>query len=441
MQYAMASTPKNFSKERMQEYNEALSLDFNLIRSHIEQAVRFAEMEPAIQDVNKIVNDKKFKAKINSKNIRWRSEIITPWLARTALQENTKTVGNKGARVALKVLGALRRNANNAIMFGNLSNTVENLTDVPVFVKEVKPENLFSSLKKVAFNPKESVARIKSKSDFMKLRMETDAYEINTKYRELSNAQNEVVKKFEDLQDLAKGNAYILQRGLQAYIEPSAWLAAFDEQVASGASDKDAARYADSMIRRIAGSTRANDLATIEAQNELVKSLLNFYGYFITRANLIAYSGQGNRAKAYYLGAAIPAILSRLIKKATPFALLAVGLKDEDEVEDIDLSYDAVDTLLLSQIRYAAAAIPFVGGTGVRLLEAQFTKPVYDDRINLSPIISTAEKIKGVKNLITKDDVEARDLKDAMSVFSMLSGLPLSSQPMMYLIDTALEED
>ena len=354
------------------------------------------------------------------------NEVLKPWLSRLATQQTTKPSDTPIGREIDKVIGTLRGNANQQLMFVNVVNTVENLSDIPALGTKVKYRNLYKGLMEYKSSPKAVVESITEKSPYMKVRMENTIYDINETYSKLTDPKNTVLGSVQNLQKQASKHAYILQKTLQDQIDVSAWLGAYNEKLESGASEKDAIKHADSVIRLVLGSNRAIDMAKVETGGAFQKVILTFYSYFLNKGNLVAYSGKGNKLKHYALGIAAPAILAAAFRKS-------LAGKEEKEKELID---DLNDVFFLSQIRFNAAIIPG-GGTAWRFIEGQFTKKTYDDRLSISPLVGMVESVRGVKGVLTKDELKSRDIKDTLNFFGTISGLPLGAfgRPLGFMID------
>lgn len=427
-QFEIAHTPKGFTKERVQAYNKALSLNFQLIRSHVEKAVRFATLEKPVTELNKIINDRDFADSVFKVNNAWGNEVFRPWLARFATQNTVKPADTVAGRHFQNFLGYLRRNANMQLMFMNVVNTVENLTDIPALFTKMEARSFISGLKRYVADPKAAADFIKTLSPDMRDRMNEAIHEVNNEYRDMALRGNDLKGKFNKVQDLAGKHAYILQKSLQNVVDTAAWLGAYDEAFVKFNDEKKAAEYADHVIKTVMGSNRPIDIAKIEAGDAFQKIVLTFYSYFLNKGNLAYHASPGTKAKAYALGVMAPAVLSTLFRRAVK------GNWDEDgDDEYID---DAFDILILSQLRFVSAIIPF-GGTASRFIEGQFNDKAYDDRLSISPMLGMIENVKGVKGLMTNDELRSRDIRDTMNFFGTMSGIPIgpAGKPVGYMID------
>ena len=425
--YAFSTTPKGFTKERVEAYNRALSLDFRMIKGHVEKAVRFSTLERATQDLNKLFKDTDLTDDMFEVSNFLEAETFRPWIARLATQQTTKLPNTEIGRGVSKALNWIRSNANASLMFLNLKNSLENIVEASALYSKIDRKNLHAALKNYISNPKETSAFIASSDKDMKLRLEESIYEINDTYAELVDTSTGAVKKYKDLNTFMRKNTYILQRAIQQQVETVGWMGAYNQAIAKGLDHKSASREATSVIRTIMGSNRPIDLASIEVGDIYQRMLLTFYSFFLNKFNLIRHAPKGTETKTIAYGFLAPAILSAIFRKSYE------DRWDEDDDGYVD---DIFDVTVLAPMRFATATIPG-GAMATRFVEGQFTKAPYDDRLSISPAISMIESIRGVKGLLTKDELKSRDIKDSLYFFSTFTGLTVSpaGRPIGFMLD------
>ncbi|MGI9154437.1 MAG: hypothetical protein ACR2IY_11265, partial [Rubrivivax sp.] len=125
MAYAFPGTSKGFTKSRV-EYNRPLTLDLHTIAQHIDKVVLFSNMEPAHNDVKRLLMRKGVSVPLSRAQPAAYEGMLIPWLSRSARQVvETPIVGD--GRLS-RVLSLLRARAGMALMFGNVSNTVQQIT-------------------------------------------------------------------------------------------------------------------------------------------------------------------------------------------------------------------------------------------------------------------------------------------------------------------------
>lgn len=422
--FGTPKTESGFTKSRVEAYNKALSLDFGLVNNHLIKSLRFAYIQPTLSNINKLVGNRKISEKIHSKNNFWNKNILRPFLARFAAQTSVKPGGEYS-----DVISFLRKSSNMQLMFLNLKNTVENLTDLTALFTEVGPMDALKTLTEFAFNSKEMTNEVTSMSPFMRTRLENQIFKINDTYEELLSDSGGVKGRLKTIGDVANRYTYIMQETLQNVVDVVSWQAAFDKYVSHGMSEAQAVKEADSAIRRTLSSGRAIDLSNIESGTQLQKAFLMFYGYFNNRFNLLRYGSKGkSKMKFYSLGVLAPAILSDILSKSFRGEFPP---EDDDEILETTLS-----TLIGSQVSYVAAQVPY-GGQALRYISSPFTKSQYDDRLSLSPVISNLEKLPMITRVLTKDEIRGNDIRGALEFFGTMSGIPIgyAGKPIGFMID------
>ena len=427
--FTFAQTSKGFTEARVAAYNKALLLDFRIIPSHIEKAVRFAHIEPAVNDINKIMKNRGLSDVMFSKNQSWENESIKPWLARLATQLTSPPADSKAGRGFNRFINTLRGNANMQLMMANVVNTIENMSDVTSVFLEVDPKYVKQGFQTFVTGRKDTTLNMKDLSPYMRQRLENQIFEINDTYNELVNVEEGAKGKIKSIQDYAKKHTYALQQALQNNMEVIIWQAAYDQAIDKKAmSTKQAAKDADSIVRRTLSSGRAIDYSKVETGAALQKLVLTFYGFFNNKANLFYYSKRETKAKAYLLTIAAPAIVGDLMRRATK------GNWDDDK--DGEYLDDVGEILFLSQLRFASAFFPG-GGSLLRLAEGVTNDKPYDDRLSISPLIGMVEGSKGVYRMLTADEIRGRDIRDSMNFLGTLTGLPLgvAAKPIGFMID------
>ena len=112
-----------------------------------------------------------------------------------------------------------------------------------------------------------------------------------------------------------------------------------------------------------------------------------------------------------------------------------------DEDDDDEYLDDALSAFFGSQFRTATALVP-VAGQLINAGANQFNEKRYDDRLTLSPAVSTLETMVRVPkelydNIVDDADNEKRLTKDILQFLGIATQLPLGpiGKPAGYLID------
>lgn len=443
MSFSFPATNKGFTKGRV-EYNRPLMLDLRTIGQHIDKVLLFAHMEPAVRDVNKLLSRKPVSQPLGKIDPTIYAGMLTPWLNRSARQVvETPIVGDGGIS---RVLSAARSRAGMALMFANVSNTLQQTTGFATAFAKLKSDGMRSTMLKsaammISIGPKKMAAAVAAASPFMANRMANEIAAIN-------GAMNDILldpSLYERAQEWTARHAYFLQSAMDNTMGPIIWTSAYNAALNKGAgmSPDDAVRYADGVIRQTQGSTLPEDVSRIETGPAYARVFTQFIGYFNMMANTnstmvkqIAQDvglkrGAGKALGLVTLGMMVPIWVAEAIAQA-----MRGGPDDPDEDGYLDDWLMAV--FGFGTIKGAFAMVPFVGqlaNAGIN----RFNGNPADDKMSLSPAVSLLEAAVGVPVDIYKaitDEVKLRTLvRDVASAVSIATGLPAVAiaRPLGYL--------
>ena len=321
---SLPSTGHGFTEERV-EYNKPLSLDLRLMTKHIDDAIRFAFVQPAIEDVHKILRHRKFADRLEKLDATVMNDMLTPWLNRSARQI---TVTGDGSTAWNSFWSTVRSRTGINIMFANVRNALQQLTGYfPAMVK-VEPKYLQGGLATYLKNPMKQQQEIAEMSPFMAERQSNQIYDIQDSLNELIINPN----RYEQIQRWSKKHGYFIQQAFQNQVDTVVWAATYNKVLAEapkGMSDldvqKEAIQQADANVRLTQDSLQAEDLAAFQVGSPFYKTFVQFTGYFNMLANLNAtqykklfkdLGWRGNKGQlfmTYLLGFAMPAFVAELI--------------------------------------------------------------------------------------------------------------------------------
>lgn len=441
--FTFPTTGRGATKSRVESYAAPLSLDMNLLGSHIDWALRFTYIEPRVKEVSRLVLDKRFRKALGEIDQTVAKDALIPWLQRAA-QQQVVLPSNDGLSRALNgIAGFLRANAATQIMFGNITNTLQQTTGLVVAMTKVKPKYVRNALVRYLQSPKKNTSAIHEKSAWMKDNQDNSIYD-------LSNSINEVLLNpttFEKFKDFSRKHTYFLQSHAQNIVNSVVWQAAYDQSIERKMTDKEAVRFADSVVRTTQGTNRPEDISRFETGTKTELLFKQFVGYFNMLANLNAgelmkisrqvglKKGAGRGFYIYMMGLAVPAILA----DAIVIAMAGKGLDQDDDDEYLD---DILKSFFGSQFKTITATIPYVGQFMTAAYNKAFTPSKADDRVSLSPAISVLEGAYGAPAELYKriaDDAnnEKKLTKDALTLIGVMTGLPTGpvGKPVGYLMD------
>lgn len=437
--FAFPTSGKGATMSRVDGYARPLQLDMRTIPAHIDWAMRFAYLEPAVKDVARVVLDRDFAKSMNGLDPTTINHMLVPWLQRTA-QQITSTRGmNKWAD---KFWTGVRSRTGMQVMVLNVINTLQQYTGLTIAFTRVKPSNIRSSFWSYMTKHKEFSEEISERSAFMRNRVFTSHNEVMQTIDDLLLNPS----KYEKAKDFATKHGYFMQQATQGFVDQVVWHAAYSESLSKGQDDKESVRHADSVVRETQGSFAPEDISRFEAGTPFVRAFSMFYNYFNMQANLLGTEfsniasnklglrkGAGRALYVYTFAFMIPAYIGGAIIR-----VLVAGGADEDD--DDEYQDDLIRMFFGSQFEAATAMVP-VAGPLLNTAVNQWNKKWYDDKITVSPAVTAVESSArapySVYKAIVEDGNEKRAVKDVLYLIGMATGLPAGAlgRPLGYLAD------
>ena len=428
----LPATGWTFTIKRMEKYMKPLDLDLTRQWQHIEAVQRFIHIQPALWSAVRLLRSERITAAFDSIDPNMRKQMLMPWLERVASQR-TSTPSSWPAMD--KVIRTARNRAGMAIMFANLSNTVQQLTGLFPALLKVKASYLAGALNRIVFTSSEKrrliYAEICDKSQKMDQRFRTQIFQ-------LQEDMNEVLlnpSKYDKAKSFAKKHAYFMQQYAQNLIDSVVWSGAYNQAIADGVIEAEAVARADAAVTLTQGGTQPENIAKVEAGGEFVRTFTQFTNYFNMMFNLNANafmkwmreSGwRSNKKELFYawnMGFVVPTAVAAMIAKT--FA----GKWDD---EDDDGYGDELGLFALDVFgRGALAMIP--GGSMLAAVTInRFDDATYNDSMLNTPVAGAVERAFGggfelIKAVLDPDkDVTQRKIRDAMTLFDLVAGIPVS---------------
>jgi hypothetical protein len=438
--YMFPTTGRGFTKGRV-EYNKPLMLDLGFLPSHIDKVLRFTYIEPRIKDVARIVKtNKDFAAAMDALDSTIRGDMLVPWLQRSAQQMVQLPMKGRGGQLAHKFFSEVRTRTGMQMMVANITNALQQITGLSISLLKVQPSYLRNALWLYVRQPTAMADMISEKSEYMKTRMSNQQFEVNKQIEELLVNPS----KYEKLRDFAHKHGYFMQSGMQNLVDTITWTGAYNQSMAKDGNEKAAVRAADSAVRLTQGSFAPEDVSRFESGNAFVRAFTMFYSYFNMQANLLGSEfaktsrefgvkkGMGKLFYTYVFGFMIPAVLSQIIVEA------AGGFDDGDD-DEYDM-YDAMSLFFGSQAKTALAMVPIAGSVAITGFNMWNDKR-YDDHISTSASISALESTvrapHSVYEAIANDKSWKTAVRDTLTAFGMIAGLPLGQlgKPLGFIAD------
>lgn len=443
--FQFPTTGRGFTKSRVENYAAQLTLDMNMLGSHIDSVLRFSHIEPMVKEVARLISDKEFRSALSQVDTNVAKDAIIPWLQRAARQQTVLPSEDGLGRAMDAAAKFFRRNVATQIMFGNVTNTLQQITGLVVAMTKVKPRHIRNGLISYVTDNKNTVNSIMEKSQWMKSTQGSNIFEVHQSVNEILT--NPTV--FENIRNFTQKHTYFLQSAAQNLVNTIVWKGAYEQSIEGGMTDADAVRFADAAVRETQGSVNPEDVSRFETGTATAMLFKQFVGYFNMLANLNAgelkkiqrevglKKGAGRAFYVYMMGFMLPAVASEMI-------VMAMSGKGFDQDDDDDYLDDALKAFFGSQFKTATAMAPFAGQVAVAAYNRAMTKEQYDDRLSLSPVISTIEGLSGVpidlyKTLSGESDLKKKTVKDTLQLIGVLSGVPVGpiGKPIGYQMDVS----
>jgi hypothetical protein len=421
-----------FTKSRVEDYTRELALDLRLLPMHIDKVLKFTHLGPPVRDVARILKDRGFSKKLQAYDPTAQTDLLLPWLQRAAKQLVETPSKGRAGKAADRFFSAVRSRVGMQLMFANVVNTAQQVTGFSNVLLRVRAPVLGDALWQYVRDPKGVAEAAASQSVFLANRMSSDIFEARQTIAQLTKLDP---SKTDEAVAFLQRNAYFMQSALQNVMDVVSWTAAFNQAVAQGENDRDAGRFADSVIRETQGTMAPEDVSRFETGAPFVRVFTQFAGYFNMMANLNATEvqlvaretgmrkGAGRLLYIYLMGFAVPALIGDAIAKA-----LRGGWEDEEGDGYID---DLFAWFFSSQAKFALAAVPVVGQAANAAMGA-FTDLPYDDRISMSPAVSVIESGLGTpaevyQSLVEGESFNRSDTRDALNLIGVLTGTPVGA--------------
>lgn len=442
---SMPSTGMGFTKGRV-EYNKALSLDIRLMAKHIDDVIRFAQVQPAVRDVLKLLRKREFADTLTRVDPTAIEDMLIPWLNRAARQITSEPGKHKGVD---KFWSAVRSRTGIGIMFANITNALQQVTGYFPAALKVQPMFLKSALAYYMGNSQIVTQEVSELSSFMRDRLQNQIFDIQDTMNDLLLNPS----RYEQVQKWGQKHGYFLQTAFQNQVDVVTWTATFNQTLAELGADisdaeaqREAVQKADAAVRLTQSSLTAEDMAAFEVGTPFYKTLIQFSGYFNMLANLNANEyikvmrdlgwrgNKGQLAYIYAMGFMLPMVVADAIVRS-------LGGQWDDEDDDGYLD-EFMEWFFGSQVKGLAALVPF-GSAAFTALTTAFNNKPYDDRMTTSPSVSTLEAAtigvgKTVINVASDDkDVTGKNVRDVLTLISLVTGIPVTvlGRPVGYVID------
>lgn len=464
--YAFPSAGRGALKSRVENYAGPLQMSMRLLPNHIDWALKFIHIEPAVKDAAKIVMNREFRDEMRKYDPQATTDMLVPWLQRTAKQITEIPSTGRFFKSTARIARWARTSAGIQALGGNFANMGIHLTQLAPFARELGANRMAEAMAAYIKNPGDIAEAQNELSPELRNRQQIGAINPMTEIGRILADQsdnelkrkidkNAAVRKVKSVKDWSHDNAYILQAIVWHMTDHIGWHAAYNKALEGevrgiDANDSNkAVEYADSLVRRVQGSHNPEDISNIEMRSAWAKIFQFMYGWFnnmgnytATEKDIIKNSNKTPAAKAassFYLhlmtmvavgfGAEV---ISGTVRGATP------SQNDKFKREG-SVALHWLEELGISMARWEGAKVPYLNAV-VNGIISKYTDKQYSDHLAPSPLFDQVDTILRTPGELWKamhgQGTNATAIADLLSTMGFLTSTPLSAlkKPVKYLM-------
>ncbi|CAB4144463.1 hypothetical protein UFOVP456_43 [uncultured Caudovirales phage] len=406
--YVRATTVKGHTEARNEGFAAPLQLDFELVLTgHLTNVIKDLTHREAIVAANKILTNPEIRKVLQETMNPAIEKQMLPWLRSVVNDRNGGS--QQGLGDFSRWMMSLRANTVAAVMGFKATTAIMQITGLSASLDKVDAKYLGIELARFMRHPVQLTNEVRALSGEMRNRPSNLDRDIRAQLRQMTG-QNSLLTQ-------AQRFAFHGIAIADTMVTVPTWMAAYRKAIDEGKSREVAILEGDAAIRLTQGAGGPKDLAGVQRNNELMKSLTMFYSYFSTLYNRMRNMGRDVQsitdmprflAKALFV-VAIPAFMGDLI--------VGRGPDDEEEYP----SWLARKILL-----YPLMTIPLLRDVIASVDSG------YDYKF--TPLASGLEKLSklvkaGAKAVSDEDDVEwGKFAVNAAETIGYLAGVPGTAQ-------------
>lgn len=429
-------TVKNgFTQSRKQGAVRPLCIDAQRLIQETRNMILYTHFQPALTAVNKVLNTE-MRARLERKRPNAYEKVIKPWLATTIQQKTTLGTSEGVMKSFFDFMGYCTRMIGQAIMVGNLNNTLQQMSGFVSLMTKVPPSQVALAVCRSLGKWSEIKAECE-RSEFMQNRLRNVNDGIQNIFQDMiftsSNYDNKLTKgrlAVKQASTWARQHSYFMQKFFQDYIDRVSYDAAYNHSLKQGKTEEQAQRYAESVVRTTQSSFDVGDMTAVEKSNPMVKMFTQFGGYFYTMFRLQTSQihmicAQNNVSSvhkalsiAWTIGCSmvLPAIVAEAIN----------GVMRGDAFNDDDKDHAYAKAVLMSVPRMYAGALPFYGKAVTYGLEKLDGDGYQSSSVLSNPTTGAFENLfTAAGKVFQGKDLKPNDVKAGIQIVAALSGCPM----------------
>lgn len=423
MQKWIPSIQGTFLIERAEKTFPKLDLTLGSLAAHIEHVVRYATIQPALRDVNRLMRHPTFSKAINKYDPDMMREVITPWLQTVATQSITRYTGGKNGFANMGYWRELRIGAAVVNMSTNIPQALANLFGLFTAKPFVTKGNLIRAAWQVLFSWKDTTKFVHDRSRIIAQEERDGMFEsLQLIYN------NGEVSKAAKFGNLMHRFSLALQKLTQGPVNRIVWLGTYQQELAALMDKKmpaaeaqaEAALRADAAVSMTQNANRPIDVAEAQKGSEAYRTLIQYTGWFSNNWNLNYFETKailrdeiGFAGKS---GAALNTLLQCFLTPIIGSALITAWYYSQDDEEDEapELA-EQMEWFVWQMTRGVSAPLP-LANLSVRAAQLYLDDNAMNDKFPTMPVIGVLESAIRRKN---KEGLEGLDgWADLIALFS-----------------------
>jgi hypothetical protein len=413
MQKWIPSIQGTFLIERAEKTFPKLDLTLGSLAAHIEHVVRYATIQPALRDVNRLMRHPTFSKAINKYDPDMMRNVIAPWLQTVATQSITRYTGSKSSFENMGIWRELRIGGAVVNMSTNIPQAVSNLFGLFTAKPFVTKGNLIRAAWQVLFSWKDTTKFVHDRSRIIAQEERDGMFEsLQLIYN------NGEVSKAAKFGNLMHRWSLALQKLTQSPVNRIVWLGTYQQELAALMDKKmpaaeaqaEAALRADAAVSMTQNANRPIDVAESQKGTELVRTFIQYTGWFSNNWNLNYFETKailrdeiGFAGKS---GAALNTLLQCFLTPIIGSALITAWYYSQDDEEDEapELA-EQMEWFVWQMTRGVSAPLP-LANLSVRAAQLYLDDNAMNDKFPTMPVIGVLESAIRRKN---KEGLEGLD--------------------------------
>lgn len=280
--FTRPGTSHSHLKSRAGRARYIVSLDLNVVQSHLAKAVHDIAFRESVKSVGSLLQSEEVQELMRRHLGEGRARTLWQWVKDAGSMRGAEVLTH--APGATRFVNGLKGRMGPAVLgyavdvvMGDLGNPFVALASTTL-----KTKHLAAGMAEFITSPRETIAFVHEKSGEMRFRDNSFSSEFNRAMKSVTQTRNVATRVL----DAFTANAFQVFEYSELVSTTGVWMGAYRQAMQEGQSDADAVTYANAVIRKIVPANSAIDKPEILRSKGGVAALLMFHGYMNTVYNL-----------------------------------------------------------------------------------------------------------------------------------------------------------